>query len=327
MDIEYASPLCGHKKEEVISFLRSTGIRFDEGAEFTVILREDDEIVAAGSLDGSIIKCVGTSPERQGEGLFAKVLTELYNEAFRRGISHLFLYTKPSNRALFESLGFSCVASTKDTLLMENRRSGIDKFIAALPEARDARDVGCIVANCNPFTLGHSYLMHYAAAHCSFLYVFILSEDKAMFPPDVRLRLAREGTADIKNITVQPSGGYLVSSATFPTYFLKENVDPSEVKCALDIAVFTQRFVPKLKIKKRFLGTEPLSPVTNAYNRELMANLGQYGVEVIEIPRMEEDGQPVSASRVRELILSGRAELTRPLVPDATYDYIMNTEE
>lgn len=326
MDIEYARPLSGRKKEEVTAFLKTAGIRFDEGAQFTVILRDEDEIVAAGSLDGSIIKCVATAPEHQGEGLFAKVLTELYNEAFRCGVSHLFLYTKPSNRALFESLGFSAVASTPDTLLMENRRNGVDRFIEALPKPENAENVGCIVANCNPFTLGHSYLMHSAAAQCSFLYVFILSEDRAMFPPEVRLRLAREGTADIKNITVQPSGGYLVSSATFPTYFLKQNADLNNVKCALDIAVFTERFVPKLHIKKRFVGTEPLSPVTEAYNRALIQALPRAGVEVIELQRTEADGLPVSASRVRELLLSGKAELTRPLVPDTTYDYLMKTE-
>ena len=39
--------------------------------------------------------------------------------------------------------------------------------------------VGCIVMNANPFTLGHEYLVQYAASRVHKLFVMVVSEDKS----------------------------------------------------------------------------------------------------------------------------------------------------
>ena len=44
----------------------------------------------------------------------------------------------------------------------------------------------------DPFTNGHLYLVEYAARHCDNLYVFVLSEDKSVFPADVRFSLVEK---------------------------------------------------------------------------------------------------------------------------------------
>ena len=46
------------------------------------------------------------------------------------------------------------------------------------------------------------------------------------------------------------------------------------------------------------------------------------GIEVVEIPRHEIEGQAVSASRVRALLQEGRLKDIRPLVPPATFAYL-----
>ena len=48
------------------------------------------------------------------------------------------------------------------------------------------------------------------------------------------------------------------------------------------------------------------------------------GVEVVEVPRLEEGGQPISASRVRALLAAGELNAIAPLVPSTTYDYLKN---
>jgi len=50
------------------------------------------------------------------------------------------------------------------------------------------------------------------------------------------------------------------------------------------------------------LGTEPLSPVTQLYNQVVTRTLEPVGVSVRLIPRLEVEGEPVSASRVRALL-------------------------
>ena len=44
------------------------------------------------------------------------------------------------------------------------------------------------------------------------------------------------------------------------------------------------------------------------------------------IPRLEQNGQPVSASAVRQAIHDGRLEDIRPLVPETTWNYFISSE-
>ena len=322
MELIYGRPFQGAMLEALKAFLLADGLRYDEGVEFTVCVMDGDKIAATGSLDGKICKCIAVSPAYQGEGLSATVLTALRKEAFDRSQRHLFLYTKPKNRWMFEDLGFFAVAETADTLLMENKRRGLSDFLAAQTQPETPGVVGAVVANCNPFTLGHRYLMEEAAKQCDTLHVFILSEDKSTVPAADRLRLAREGLADLSNVLVHPGGDYLISSATFPTYFLKDQAKGAEVFCQLDLELFATRFAPHFGITKRFVGTEPLCQVTNAYNEAMLSFLPKHGIEVVQLARKEQDDAPISASRVRALWKAGDFAALAPLVPETTLAYL-----
>lgn len=322
MELEYGAPPRPWQKKRTEAFLARAGLDYDPAIEYTVNLTEDDEIIATGSLSGNICKCIAVDPAHQGEGLTATVITQLRQEAFRRDIRHLFLYTKPKNRAMFGDLSFFPVAETADTLLMENQRNGVTDFVASLETRPCDGTVGAVVANCNPFTLGHRYLVEQAAEACGLLHLFILSEDRSRFPAAHRLALAKAGTADLKNVIVHPTGDYLISAATFPTYFIKDKERVPQIRCDLDLEVFSRHFAPALRITRRFVGTEPLSPVTEAYNRRMKEVLPQRGIAVTEIPRKELSGAPISASRVRALMDEGDWEGLRPLVPETTYEYL-----
>ena len=64
--------------------------------------------------------------------------------------------------------------------------------------------------------------------------------------------------------------------------------------------------------------------VTRFYNEQLRARLPEYGVRLVEIPRLEASGEAVSASRVRRLYEAGDFDAIRPLVPDCTLQYLKN---
>ena len=128
-----------------------------------------------------------------------------------------------------------------------------------------------------------------------------------------------EGTQDLENVTVFPTGPYLISSATFPTYFLKNRDDAVTVQCELDIAVFSRYYIPKFGITHRYVGTEPTSALTNAYNCALKSQLP---IPVVEIPRLEVGSAPISASTVRSLLKTGQPETVRKFVPATTFDYL-----
>ena len=323
MYLETGRPMRGAARERLRSFLHACGLDYDEGVSFSVALVEDGQIIATASLDGQTVKCVAVDPGHRGEDLCARLMTELRREAFERGVERLMLFTKPENLPLFRELGFHRVVQGGDCLLMEDRSNGLSRFLEELSGPKACvGGAGAIVANCNPFTLGHRYLVERAAARCDALHMFILSEARGPFPPEVRLALARKACADLKNVYVHPTGPYMVSSATFPDYFIRDKARVDEIRCDLDVRLFGERIAPALNIKWRFVGTEPLCPVTNAYNERLKAQLPRWGVQVVELDRMELNGAPVSASRVRALFDAGKLSELRSLVPECTYQYL-----
>ena len=322
MDIELHSPLRGAKVNIWRDFLAKANLDAQDDALQTVLVWDGEMLIATGSRTGNLLKYIAVDPARQGEGLLAKVLTALRQEAFREGHSQLFLYTKPRNEPLFADLMFYPVAQTGDVLLMEDRRDGIGQFIRQLPAETHSGKVGAAVMNCDPFTLGHQYLVETAAKACDHLYIFVLSEDQGHFSASDRLEMVRRGTAHLNNVTVLPTGPYLISSATFPTYFLKDRDQADRIHCQLDVEIFARHFAPAFSITTRFVGTEPLSPLTQQYNEILKSQLPSRGIGVEEIPRLTQGDVPVSASAVRAALKAGDRQAVKNLVPQTTFSYL-----
>lgn len=323
MHIESTAVLRGRKKAAWSALLTKCGLE-ESSTENTVLVWDGDELIATGSREGSILKCIAVDDGHQGEGLTATVLTQLRQEAFEAGESKLFLYTKPRNEHLFTPLLFHPIAKTGKVLLMEDDVRGIRRFLSSLPVPDG--ECGCIVMNADPFTLGHRYLVETAAKQCENLLIFVLSEDRGHVPATDRLELVKRGTADLPNVTVLPTGPYLISSATFPTYFLKDRDDAQEIQCMLDVEIFAKYYAPHFRITRRFVGTEPLSNLTDRYNEVLRSQLPPRGIEVTEFPRLERNGTPISASAVRKALSEGDRDTVRSLIPRTTYNYFFKED-
>lgn len=305
-------------------FLGDAGLTPDTSVMQTALIWDDDKLVATGSRDGNILKCIAVDNTRQGEGLLSSVITPLKKAAFEEGHRHLFLYTKPKNQDIFSDLFFYPVAKTQDVLLMEDKKDGIKNFLNGFPDGNTSSKNGCIVMNCNPFTKGHLYLIETAAKQCDTLYIFVVSEDKSRFSSSDRMEMVKLGTSHIPNVCVLPTGPYLISSATFPTYFLKDRENAGKIKCLLDIEIFTKYYAPKFNIQHRFVGTEPFSEMTNQYNVALKDALPEKGIDLTEIERLEIDGTFVSASIVRQLIDNKETQKLKRVLPESSYTFLKN---
>jgi len=183
--------------------------------------------------------------------------------------------------------------------------------------------VGSIVMNCNPFTLGHRYLIEQAAAQVNHLYIFAVEEDKSIFPFADRLELIKAGTADLPNVTVLPSGKFIISSLTFTDYFNKESLQDRAIDPSMDVRLFATEIAPTLNISVRFAGEEPLDKVTEQYNETMRRILPEYGIEFMEIPRKQFAGEVISASRVRKLLATKDFDAIATIVPKTTLDYLI----
>ena len=312
---------------QIDALLQREGITRDAHLDYICALRDgDDEIIATGSCFGATLRCFAVSSGHQGEGLLNEIISHLMQVQYARGNTHLFLYTKVTSARFFASLGFYEIARVDGTLVfMENRRSGFPNYLKNLEKTKSSGVSAALVMNANPFTLGHQYLVETAAKNCDTLHLFVLSEDASLVPFAVRKRLVQAGIAHIRGVVLHDSGPYIISSATFPSYFLKDEAAVIDGHARLDLAVFT-RIAQALNVTHRFVGEEPTSQVTGLYNRIMAQELPKAGIACHVIPRREAGGKAISASTVRAALQNGDWDTLKALVPATTLDYFTSPE-
>lgn len=317
-------------RREVNAFLEGFDLKLDGDVDYTIVLRDESgTLKGTCSKAGNVFKCFAISEDMRGEGLTATLITNLIDKMFDEGKLHSFVFTKPDKVNVFTSLNFKLIHEVKGAALLEYGMYGINKSLDIMAEKYDIKPdtpKGAIVMNCNPFTLGHRYLIEEASKSCSEVLVFLVEEDRSVFPFDVRFSLVKEGVSDLKNVKVIPGGEYIISSATFPTYFIRSEDERHKAYAELDAGIFAKYFCRRFNLKKRFVGTEPYSVSTSLYNDALKKILPENGIEFIEIERKKSEQEYISASKVRELLKQESIEAVRNIVPKVTYDYL-NTED
>ncbi len=310
--------------KQINTLLAEEGIRRDTHLDYTCGMYDDDmNIIATGSLFGNTLRCMAVSHMHQGEGLMNEIVSHLIETQFIRGNTHLFLYTKCSTAKFFHDLGFYEIAKIKDQLVfMENNKNGFSDYLRLLCSSSKttSKNIAALVMNANPFTNGHLYLVEKAASENDVLHLFIVSEDASLIPYSIRKQLITEATSHIPNICYHDSGPYIISNATFPSYFQKDEASVIVGHALLDLTVF-KSIAQILNINRRYVGEEPTSQVTGIYNTIMSEELPKSAIECIIVPRKEFDNKPISASTVRQAIHDGNIDAIKPLVPNSTYQF------
>ena len=317
------------RNPDLLRLLSDFELTLPEGADEGLGLYEDEALVGCGFLKGNMLQGLAVDRDRQGEGLSATLVTALIQLAAGRGIRHLNVITKPSMAGMLAGLGLRRVADAPPyAAFLEFGSPGAPEYAAGLRAlaAGKPEDRACLVMNCNPFTRGHRYLVERASWENGWVFVLAVQEDLSTFPFRDRLRLMEEGLRDLPNVTVASGGEYCVSSLTFPSYFTREE-RLAAAQAAMDAELFCQLVAPALGVKRRYVGTEPVSRVTAVYNRTLHERLPRRGIQVVELERLPAaDGRAVSASSVRAALRAGDWEAVRELVPDVTWTYLRSPE-
>lgn len=312
---------------QVDALLEQEGIHRDANLDYVCAMYDSDyRIIATGSCFSNTLRCFAVSREHQGEGLLNRIIAHLMEVQLQQGNLHLFVYTKIDTAKFFGDVGFHEIAKVDGTLVfMENRKDGFHSYLRKLAETRREGCSAALVMNANPFTLGHQFLAETAAANCDTLHIFVVSEDASLVPFAARRRMVEAGVAHLPNVVIHDSGPYIISNATFPSYFLKDELSVIEGHARLDLAVFTH-IAAALGITARYVGEEPTSQVTGAYNEIMVRELPKAGIKCVVIPRKEARGAAISASTVRCALRDRDWAALRTLVPETTYDYFTSPE-
>ena len=356
MEIQTLNPATPRQRQRIEAFLKRNALRIDDMNYYAAMLDDHGEMIAGGGLKDDVIKCVAVDDAHKGEAIANTLVSHLISHANQEGYGCIKLFTKPKNRQLFESLSFRLLAEAPEAILMETGIGGISNTVEALKKIKEESEkykeynkeckedskkckentsylntstpqhlnttmqpTGCIVMNCNPFTLGHRYLIEQAAKQVERLYVMVVKEDCSLFAYTERKAMVEQGVADIENVSVIDGSDYAISRATFPTYFLKRLDDAADTQMLLDLDLFRRHIAPALGATVRFVGTEPTDQLTRRYNQLMHEALK----DVREINRLEKDGNAVSASRVRKAMEEGDMNTIRQLVPPTTLPYII----
>lgn len=310
---------------QIDTLLEQEGLKRDSNLDYICAMFDQDyQVIATGSCFGNTLRCFAVSRTHQGEGLLNEIITHLIDVQYQRNNIHLFLYTKVNTAKFFQDLGFHEIARVDGTLVfMENRRRGFADYLEKLAKTKRDGTSAALVMNANPFTLGHQYLVEKAASEYDTLHLFIVSEDASLVPFSVRKELVRKGTAHLSNIVYHDSGPYIISNATFPSYFLKDEETVIQSHARLDLQIFKQ-IAKTLAVTARYVGEEPTSQVTGIYNQIMAAELPAAGIDCIIIPRKEADNKAISASTARQCIQIGDWNTLKTIVPDSTLQYFQS---
>lgn len=307
-----------------------SGLSFEEGYDELFGIFEHDELnefnefnqlVAVGARAGNILKMLVVEPSHQGGALLGELVTALVSRGLDAGFASLFVYTKPEYVRTFASLNFTLLADQGKVALLEYGK-GLKTWLESLRPLLRPGVNGAVVMNCNPFTKGHLYLAQSAARQVDNLYLFVVREERSVFPFDVRFRLVQEGVRDIGNLVLLDTSRYVVSGATFPTYFLKKDDPVARIQMELDASLFASRIAPFFGITRRFVGSEPDCALTGSYNATMKRLLPDYGVELVEIERLRAASGVISASSVRELIARGDLSALADHLPESTLAFL-----
>lgn len=317
-----------NQRLEVEGFLSTFNLFFDKDIEYTVVAKFKDEILGACSYAGKVLKCFAVKEGLQGEGIASKLVTHIVNQLFDRGIYESFVFTEPQNLPIFKGLNYHEVHTVEEVSLLEGGMANVRKYTERmLMNSRlSAEKKAALVMNCNPFTLGHRYLIEKAAKENEEVVVFIVEENRSLFPFEMRLELVRRGTTDLENVHVLAGGSYIISSTTFPSYFLRLEGERLEAYTKLDAGIFGKYIAPVFNIEKRYIGTEPYCRVTSQYNKALLQILPKQGIEIVEVDRLHVQDKAISASEIRRLIKIGDWRSIQNLVHSATYGFLRSDE-
>lgn len=226
-------------------------------------------------------------------------------------------------RPVYLKIGSRSLGSEEQKCLEEYIQS-----IKGLHFAREAGNrIGAIVMNCNPMTKGHWYLIEQASRQVDWLYIFIVQEDRSEVSFEQRFEIVKRQVAKnrgrVEHISVVPSGEFVLSYKTMPIYFEKEEKKDAKLDATADLQIFGEYIAPQLGITTRFVGEEPIDLVTRQYNEYMKQILPYYGINVTEIPRMQIEGEIVSASKVREYMRLGDWDKVKAFVPEETYNVLI----
>lgn len=322
MEYSPATPLVtASERRAARRLVERAGLTFEEGYEDLVGAFRGRRLVACGARAGRVLKMLVVHDEHRGKGLLAGVVTELMRRGLEASIDTYFILSRPCMAAVFQRLGFNELVATEHAALLEYGHS-LHQYLRKRGAIARPGENSAVVVSSDPFSLSQKALVERAAELGRTAYVLVPSDGRFLFSLQERLEMARRGVGPLDNAVVTDTGPYVLSSATFPAYFLDPSEEPDEVRMALDVDLFGRHIAPAFHVTTRVIGTRPTDPRHRRYNRILGQRLGRWGIRLEQIERTTSGADWVSTERVQRQFAQHGLDGIAALVPQSTLEYL-----
>ena len=236
----------------------------------------------------------------------------------------------------FEEMAFEFTQDIFDRYLglLGGSARGLSDWEESIRQTLGAADgMSVLVFNANPFTNGHRYIAEIAARRSTRVLVFVIQgkpesgsrgnheNSGIVLPFPDRLKLTQACLSDLENVTVLPSGPYIISRSDFPAGFLSEYMGNAPAHAALDSMVLCH-VCRALGIKAAFAGDEPRDELSEIHLNALRAECRKNGIVLRVAERRRLGERNISSALVREALDSKRPDDVKALVPSRVYDYL-----
>ena len=249
----------------------------------------DKYLVTAEECTNHITHCNHTANKKFADGLYDFISSYLANNSQSK--------TK-------------CLPTIKFDWGIAIKKHYLDYFFSNI-NLKKYNKIGSIVMNCNPFTLGHEFLIKSA----------LKIVDLSLFNFFDRLLMIYNAVKKYNNIYIVPSGRFILSNRTFPEYFIKIEDSNLVDNVLFDIEIFAKFIAKPLDIKYRFVGEECNDKVTLEYNNAMKIILPKYNIKLIEFKRHAKNNRIISASLIRDAMKNNNKSIIQNYLPDSTLKY------
>ncbi len=324
MNYQLTNCLLEKEKNDVELLLLQHGLKYETNVKYTIGLYDNKKLVATGSLDKNVIKMIAVDTNCQGENLATIIMTNLIQELDAQKIDKYFLYTTPSNKEFFMRFSLSLVHETSEIVMLENSISSIEQHLLAMNETIPAvtGTRAALVMKCNPVTLSHLLLIETCALKHDQVLIFLVEED-TVIPYEIRKKMLEKATKDIKNVYILPATKYIISPITFPTYFLKDDINAQRIYMDLDITIFNRYFIRVFQIDFRYIAATQKILGSDTYMQTMIKILSD---KLIMIPPLYKNGIITTTSTIRKYARQKKYSLIKDLVPKTSYEFLISKQ-
>lgn len=307
----------------ISSFLNKKNLKITD-VDCTIVAWKENEIIGVCSKIQNLIKNVAVDRNYKEQNVFAQLISKIMLEIYKEKYKNVFVITKKENRLFFESLNFKLIYENFEISFLTDNDYEYQEYKHYIAKLKLKTNVGIILLNANPLTLGHQRLINLSRKENDQTLLIPVVDDSSFFSTNERIEIIEANIKDWKNVVLLRGTEFLISKKLFPSYFISSEQKIIQQESKMNAWLFNDIFKSQLKKNKitRYLGSEPYSKTTNEYNLETQFTANY---KTVIIDRFTNDANDIiSASKVRKFIFENDFENIKKNVSIITFNYIKN---